>query len=189
MGKKIALFASGSGTNAEKIVEYFKERSDVEVVALVVSRKDAGVIERAKHWGVDIKILNKAEYTKTSELLDWLNTKGVDLIVLAGFLWLIPSYLVVGFKDRIVNIHPALLPKYGGKGMYGMNVHEAVAKNKEDFSGITIHYVDEIYDNGKIIFQASCDVKDCSPNEIAKKVQQLEHKHFPRIVDEILTDA
>lgn len=189
MGKKIALFASGSGTNAQKIVEYFDGRNDAEVVALVVSRKDAGVLERAKNWNVEVKILEKSTYKTSPELLDWLQDLEVDLIVLAGFLWLIPQYLVDGYRDKIVNIHPALLPKYGGKGMYGMNVHNAVAENKELYSGITIHFVDEVYDNGKIIFQASCDVEGCTPNEIAKRVQKLEHEHFPRIVDEILTDA
>lgn len=189
MSKKIALFASGSGSNAEKIHEYFESRMDVDIVALVVSKSTAGVIERASNWGVEIKVLNKEKYTSTEVLLDWLNDLDVDLIVLAGFLWLIPEYLVKAYPNKIVNIHPALLPDYGGKGMYGMNVHRKVAQNKEDFSGITIHFVDEVYDNGKIVFQASCNVEGCAPEEIAKRVLQLEHEHFPKIIDQILKDA
>lgn len=184
----IAIFASGTGSNARKLMEYF-EHSDTVRIALVVSnKKDAGVIDIAASFGVPTVLLQRASFYETRHFFAVLAEKEIDFIVLAGFLWLIPTYLVEAYPNKIVNIHPALLPKYGGKGMYGMHVHEAVRAANDTQSGITIHYVNDRYDEGDIIFQAACPIADTdTPTDIARKVQMLEHEHFARVVDIIST--
>jgi len=185
--KKIALFASGSGTNVQNIIEYFADNEDVVVDSVWSNNPVAFVLERAKKVGVDTFIFTKDEFRNTGNVVDELKKRNVDLVVLAGFLWLIPSNLIQNFK--IINIHPALLPKYGGKGMYGMKVHQAVVENKDEESGISIHFVNEKYDEGKIIFQAKCAVLlTDSPDDVAMKVHQLEYKYFPEVIKRVLFD-
>lgn len=188
MVKRIAIFASGSGTNAEQIMNYFSKREDVSVELILCNKEGAGVIERAERFEVPVVLFNKQQFVETDNIVNSLKVADIDLVVLAGFLWLVPQNLLDAYKQRIVNIHPALLPKYGGKGMYGMKVHEAVVANKESESGITIHYVDEVYDNGEHIFQAKCTVVESdTPEDVAQKVHQLEYKHFPAVIDEVVT--
>lgn len=189
MIKKIAIFASGRGSNAAKIIDHFKDKSDIAQVALIVSNKSsAGVLDIAEENGIEQMVLKRQSfYEQGAFVLKQFEEKEIDFIVLAGFLWLVPTYLIKAFPNKIVNIHPALLPAYGGKGMYGMNVHNAVKAAGEKESGITIHYVNEIYDEGKIIFQAKCKIDpEDSPEAIAKKVQQLEHKHFASTIEKCL---
>lgn len=184
---RIALFCSGSGSNAEKIMEYFQGREDVEVSLLLANKADAFALKRAEKFGVPTVVVSRSEFFEQEKALSILQEKKIDWIILAGFLWLIPQYLVKNYPNRIINIHPALLPAYGGKGMYGMNVHTAIVKAKEPKSGITIHYVNEHYDEGQIIFQASCDVSPSDTAEdVAKKVQILEHKYFPEVVERLV---
>ena len=184
---RIAIFASGTGTNASKIIDYFDEDQEVEVALILSNKPNAYVLEVAKNHHIPSQIIEKESFYNTDSIVQDLITKEIDLIVLAGFLWLIPKNLVVQFEGRIINIHPALLPKYGGKGMYGMNVHKAVSDAKEKETGISIHYVNNNYDEGKMIFQAHCTIEEeDGPEEIAKKVQKLEHKYFPFIVDKVL---
>ena len=189
MGKKrIAIFASGSGTNAQNIIEYFSNSQNVVIDSLWSNNPNAYALTRAKNFGIKTFVFTREELNKTNQVVESLKERSVDLIVLAGFLWLIPMNLVKNF--RIINIHPALLPKYGGKGMYGMNVHNAVVHNKEKESGISIHMVDEVYDNGKIIFQAKCTVlPEDSAETVAEKVHQLEYQHFPRVIEKVLTES
>ena len=183
--KRIAIFASGSGTNAQNIFEYFAENKSIVVDSLWVNRADVYALERARKFGIESFVFNRTLFYNNTEISDLLNERKVELIVLAGFLWLIPDHLVRNFT--IVNIHPALLPKYGGKGMYGMNVHRAVVANHETESGISIHYVNENYDEGKLIFQAKCPVsEEDTPEQVAAKVHELEYKHFPRVIEEVL---
>ena len=185
--KKIALFASGSGTNAEKIMQYFDAHEQVEVAMLLSNKAKAGALARAEKFEVATKVFNRSTFYETEEIISLLQDREIDLIVLAGFLWLIPAPLVNAFPNKIINIHPALLPNYGGKGMYGAHVHEAIIQNKEKESGITIHYVNEQYDEGEFIFQASCEISPSdSPTDLAKKVQQLEHEHFPKVIENVL---
>jgi len=189
MTKRIAIFASGSGTNAEKIIEYFADREDVNIEMVLTNKKDAGVINRAERLGVPSIIFNKHQFSETDNILNSLLVAEIDLIVLAGFLLLVPDNLLKAFPNKIINIHPALLPKYGGKGMYGMKVHEAVVENKDTESGITIHYIDEKYDNGEHIRQATCPVSPTdSPEDVAQKIHKLEYKHFPETIDRILKE-
>jgi phosphoribosylglycinamide formyltransferase-1 len=184
---KIAIFASGSGSNAENIVKYFADNTSVEVDCILSNKADAYVLERAKNLGIESFVFNRDEFYSSTKVLDILQERNIDFIVLAGFLWLIPDYLTEFFADNMVNIHPALLPKYGGKGMYGMNVHKAVVAAGEKKTGITIHYVNEKYDDGNIIFQATCAVSDeDSPEDVAEKVHALEYEHFPRVIEQIL---
>ncbi len=184
--QKIAIFASGTGSNASKIVEYFKGHPSIEVSLVVSNKATAPVLDMAATSGIPTLLLNRASFYETEELLGQL--KGIDLIVLAGFLWLIPDYLVRHFPRRIVNIHPALLPKYGGKGMYGKYVHQAVQAAGEKESGITIHYVNEHYDEGRLIFQTSCLLEPEDDAEvIARKVLSLEHRHFAPVIEQLLT--
>lgn len=188
--KRIAIFASGSGSNAEKICEYFSDRTDVAVTLILTNNPEAGVIKRARKLHVPVVIFDRTTFYDTDRILRLLKNEGIDFVVLAGFMMLVPSYLVEGYPNQIVNIHPALLPKYGGKGMYGHFVHEAVVAAKEKTSGITIHYVNEHYDEGNIVFQASCDVLPTdSPDDLADKIHILEHRHFPRVVDELITKS
>lgn len=183
--KRIAVFASGSGTNAQNIFEYFAENKSIVVDSLWANKADAYALERARNFGIENFVFNRHQFYHSSEICDTLNDRKVDLIVLAGFLWLIPDNLIREFT--IINIHPALLPKYGGKGMYGMNVHKAVVANCEPESGISIHFVNEKYDEGKLIFQAKCPVLEGdTPEQVAAKVHELEYLHFPRVIEEVL---
>lgn len=187
MRKKIAIFASGSGTNAEAIIQHFT-KSEVADVALVLSNKPkAYVLERAAKYNVDTFVFNRPTFYETDEVIKVLQAHQIDFIVLAGFLWLIPDYLIQSFSQKIVNIHPALLPKYGGRGMYGMRVHEAVVENGEKESGITIHYVNEHYDEGQVIFQAKCTVDTTDTAEdVAQKIHKLEYAHFPEVIEDCI---
>lgn len=187
--KRIAIFASGSGSNAETIANYFEDKGDVIISLFLTNNAEAGVIKRGKRLGIPTVVFSKKNFSERDDVVKLLENLHIDFIVLAGFLWLIPESLIKAFPNKIVNIHPALLPKYGGKGMWGHFVHEAVVKNKEKESGITIHYVNEHYDEGEIIFQASCDVKPTdTPDDVARKVQMLEHQHFPRVIEEVLQE-
>jgi phosphoribosylglycinamide formyltransferase 1 len=184
--KSIIIFASGSGSNAENIIRFFSNQPEVKFPLILSNRKDALVHSRAKELGVPSKTFSKDEF-HSSNFLEDLKRLNPDLIILAGFLWLIPIDIVRSFPNRIINIHPALLPKYGGKGMYGLNVHRAVIENGEEESGISIHYVNEKYDEGNIIFQAKCPVKENdTPESLAERVHQLEYKYFPKVVEELL---
>lgn len=187
--KKIAIFASGSGSNAENIANYFRGNDELEISLILSNKKDAYVLERAKNLQVPSLVFNKQQFSQSDEIVKTLQEKEIDLIVLAGFLWLIPSNLIEAFPNKIVNIHPALLPNYGGKGMYGMKVHEAIVANKENKTGITIHFVNEKYDEGKTIFQATCEVlKNDTAEDVAQKIHQLEYEHFPKVIDQLLFD-
>ncbi len=188
---KIAIFASGTGSNAKEIIEYFnhsKQGTRAATIALVVCNKpEAGVNTIAEKNNIPVLIIEKEKFFEGNGYVDELKEQGIDFIVLAGFLWKIPSSLLKAFHNRIINIHPALLPKYGGKGMYGQRVHQAVVDNKEKESGITIHYVDDVYDNGDIIFQINCPVmNDDTPESLAQRIQQLEHEHYPRIIEKVV---
>lgn len=186
--KNIAIFASGTGSNARKIIDYFEGHSKIKVVLVVANRPDALVLDMAGAKNISTLVINRNYLYESEQLLAELGRYGVDFIALAGFLWLAPPYLVKAFKNKIVNIHPALLPKYGGKGMYGSRVHEAVKNAGETISGITIHHVNEHYDEGDIIFQATCDITpEDTPATIASKVQQLEHQYFAPIIESLLT--
>lgn len=183
----IAIFASGTGTNAGKIIEYFKENPNIRVVLVVSNKATAPVLNLADQHGIEKMVIRRRSFYETEGLLGELRKRKVDFIVLAGFLWLIPEYLVRAYEKRMVNIHPALLPKYGGRGMYGMHVHQAVKAAGESASGITIHYVDEHYDEGSIVFQASCPLEpEDEPEDIARKVQRLEHQHFAPVVEQLV---
>jgi phosphoribosylglycinamide formyltransferase 1 len=184
--KQIAIFASGSGTNAQRIIEYFSANEHVRVNCLLSNSSNAYALVRADGLGVETKVFSKDDLYNSSVVIDYLLVKEIDLIVLAGFLWLIPERLVDRFP--IINIHPALLPKYGGKNMYGHFVHEAVIKNGEKFSGITIHYVNDKYDEGIIIFQATCEVKPGdTPDSLSARIHQLEYQHYPRIIEQVVS--
>lgn len=187
--RKIALFASGSGTNVENIANYFKQNSNVECSVVLVNKKDAYVLERAKKLNIPAIVFTRDEFYNTNKVLDILNEYKIDLIVLAGFLWLVPQNLIDQYIEKIINIHPALLPKYGGKGMYGAKVHEAVVANKEIESGITIHLVNEKYDDGAILSQAVCEVLPTdSADMVASKVHALEYEHFPKVIEQYISD-
>lgn len=185
--KKIAIFASGSGTNAGKIIQYFSNRNDVIIDIILSNKKDAYVLNRAKKFGVDNLLFNKKDFVESEKILNLLIERNIDLIVLAGFLWLVPENIIKNFDNKIINIHPALLPEFGGKGMYGDNVHKAVIENKKKISGITIHYVNNKYDEGNIIFQKECPVYESdTAKDLAKRIHILEHKFFPEIIDFII---
>ena len=185
----IAIFASGTGTNAKKIIEYFENNTQVKVNLIVSNKATAPVLDIARENGIDTLVIDRHNFYKTQDILNFFNEYSIDFVVLAGFLLLIPSYLTKSFENKIVNIHPALLPKFGGKGMYGMNVHKAVHEAKEKETGITIHYVNENYDEGAIIFQAKCliDTED-TPETISNKVRILEHEFFPKIIEQTITN-
>lgn len=190
--QRIAIFASGSGSNAEQITHHLAASSDVTVSLILTNNPKAGVIDRARRgFGcgqhVPVLVFDRPGFYQTDRVVDLLRAQAIDLVVLAGFMWLVPPALVQAFPGRIVNIHPALLPKFGGKGMYGQHVHEAVVAAGETQSGITIHFVNEHYDEGQIIFQAACPVVPTdSPDDVAQKVHQLEYAHYPRVVSEVL---
>ena len=184
--KNIAIFASGSGSNAERIVEYFADSEQVNVKLFLCNNPEAGVIQRAERLQIPLMMFDRPMF-KSGEVVKILQENQIDWVVLAGFLWLVPKNMVEAFPNRIINIHPALLPKYGGKGMYGHFVHEAVVENKETESGITIHFVNEHYDEGGVIFQASFPVLSTdSPEDVARKGQILEHKHFPEVIERVI---
>lgn len=183
--KNIAIFASGSGSNAENIIHYFKNHPNVRVDSVWSNKKEAYVLQRARILGVESKYFTREEYSGSNQLLLELQRRDIKLIVLAGFLWLIPSEFVEAFT--IINIHPALLPSYGGKGMYGSFVHETIIQNKEGESGITIHLVDKEYDKGKHLFQIKCPVfSDDTPDNLAARIHELEYQNFPRVIEEYI---
>ena len=185
--KRIVIFASGSGTNAENIIKYFQERKSAEVTHVFSNKRSAKVLKRAYDLNVRSLYFDKASFYDTNEVLNILKDATPDLIVLAGFLWIFPKKIIDAFPNKVINIHPALLPKYGGKGMYGDHVHEAVVQNGEKESGITIHYVNEKYDEGAIIFQAKTVIDETyTPQDVAKAIHQLEYKHFPVVIEELL---
>lgn len=183
----IAIFASGAGSNAARIIDHFRGRKDIIIKLIVCNKPGAGVLEIAEKNGIASQIIEKERFLSGDAYSDLLNSLKIDWIVLAGFLWKVPATLIKSFPGHIINIHPALLPKYGGKGMYGVHVHEAVIAHKEKESGITIHYVDELYDHGQIIFQAVCEVSETEkPETLAKKIHSLEHRHYPKIIESLL---
>jgi phosphoribosylglycinamide formyltransferase-1 len=198
--KKIAVFASGAGSNAQKIIDSLnpfpspwgekgeRKTPDIQVALIVCNKPGAGVLDIAAKENIPSLIIEKEKFFHSNSYTDELQEAGIDFIVLAGFLWKIPHTLIKAFPDKIINIHPALLPKYGGRGMYGHHVHQAVIDNKENESGITIHYVDEKYDHGSIIFQAKCSVMlNDTAESLAKKIHRLEHEHYPQVIADLLT--
>ena len=185
--KKVAIFASGSGTNAQNIAEYFRNSDTGRIHLILSNNPEAYVLNRAANMGIPTYIFDRGSFYNTSDVLDVLLKETTDFIVLAGFLWLVPVNMIKAFPKRIINIHPALLPKYGGKGMYGISVHSAVIRNKDKESGITIHYVNERYDEGSIIFQTRCPVlPDDTPETLAERVHHLEYIHYPGIIEKEL---
>lgn len=186
--KRIVLFASGSGSNVENIVNYFKDEDHVKVTTVLTNKRDAKVIDRCNRLNIDCLFFNRHAFLQSDCVLTILENLNPDIIVLAGFLWKIPENIIDAFPNKIINIHPALLPKYGGKGMYGMNVHKAVKENKEAETGITIHYVNANYDEGAVIKQVKTVISENdSPEEIAEKVHHLEYEHFPKAIEELLS--
>jgi phosphoribosylglycinamide formyltransferase 1 len=186
--KKIAIFASGSGSNAQRIAEYFFNVQTTEINCILSNNKDAYVLERSKFLNIQSFIFSRDDLYTNSSVLNLLIERKIDLIVLAGFLWLMPVAIVQRFSGRIINIHPALLPKYGGKGMYGMKVHQLVIYNKDKESGITIHYVNEKYDEGDIILQVKCKIDpEDSAESLAQKIHVLEYENYPRVIEKILS--
>jgi phosphoribosylglycinamide formyltransferase 1 len=187
--KNIAVFASGTGSNAKKIIEHFENSSLARVALIVCNKPGAGVLEIARNYKVPTLIIEKERFFNGDAYVPQLLEKQIAFIVLAGFLWKIPSKLIAAYPEKIINIHPALLPKYGGKGMYGSKVHEAVIAAGDPESGISVHFVNEVYDDGRIIFQVSCPVmKEDTPETLAARVHDLEHAYFPRIIEELLLE-
>ncbi|MES2418459.1 MAG: phosphoribosylglycinamide formyltransferase [Bacteroidota bacterium] len=187
MKKRIAIFASGSGSNAQKLMEHFKRSTEVEIALVLTNNVDAYVLQRADSFEIPSHIFDRQEFYHTDNIVDLLKNLDIDLLVLAGFLWLIPKSLLNAYPGRIINIHPAILPKFGGKGMYGDHVHKAVMQSMESEGGITIHYVNENYDEGEYIYQAKYRIDKGDNLEMIKfKGQQLEHLHYPRIVESII---
>jgi phosphoribosylglycinamide formyltransferase-1 len=187
--KRIVIFASGSGSNAENLIKFFHNRDNASVIQVLTNNPHAKVLDRCKTLKVSALSFNRIAFSKSEDILNILKGAQPDLIVLAGFLWKFPEFILNAFENKVVNIHPALLPNYGGKGMYGMNVHRAVVNNKETETGITIHYVNENYDEGAIIFQEKCNVSPTdSAEDIAEKIHLLEMEHFPNVVDKLLNE-
>jgi phosphoribosylglycinamide formyltransferase-1 len=182
---KIAIFASGSGTNAQRIIEYFRDRPEHIAVDLILSnKKDAFVLERARNLGIPTVTFTRQEFYETNRIPDLLKEHSIEYLILAGFLWFVPDPVLKAYPGKILNIHPALLPGYGGKGMYGMKVHEAVISNHDKESGITIHIVNEKYDEGQILFQAKCSVNESdTPESLAEKIHALEYRYFPQVIE------
>lgn len=181
----IAIFASGAGTNALKIIQHFQHLPEINIRFILCNKAQAGVFEIARQNNIQTVLIERKAFFESDKYVLFLKEKEIDLIVLAGFLWKIPVNLITAFPNRIINIHPALLPKYGGKGMYGNFVHQAVIEAKEKTSGITIHLVDEHYDHGKHLFQTECVVsEEDTPESLAQKIHLLEHQFLPRIVEE-----
>lgn len=184
---KLAIFASGNGSNAETIIHYFKNHPLIEVAGVLCNKSGAGVIYRAQKADIPVLGFCRKDFEENELVHQWLHRETIDFLILAGFLWQVPDYLVKEFKRRIINIHPALLPAFGGKGMYGDQVHRAVLAAEEKESGITIHLVDEIYDHGEIIFQARCPVHlDDTPETLAQRIHELEHKHYPEVIEKVI---
>ncbi len=184
---RIAVFASGSGSNAQRIAEYFSGTGILEIACIYCNNPNAYVLERAKLLGIPSVLFNRDTFYQSDAVLADLKAREVDWIILAGFLWLIPTYILKAFPQRIINIHPALLPAYGGKGMYGMKVHQAVIAAGDTKSGITIHHVNEHYDEGDIIFQARCSIAmGDTPENLAAKIHELEYEHFPRVIHNLV---
>jgi len=187
--KRIVIFASGSGSNAENLIRFFHNRDNASVIQVLTNNPHAKVINRCNVLKTSCLSFNRTALYSTNDVLNLLKINGPDLIVLAGFLWKFPENILNAFPNKVINIHPALLPNYGGKGMYGMHVHEAVVANKETETGITIHYVNENYDEGAIIFQAKCEVINSdSAENVAAKIHELEMKHFPEVVEKLLLE-
>ncbi|MEZ4999334.1 MAG: phosphoribosylglycinamide formyltransferase [Bacteroidales bacterium] len=185
--KKIAILASGSGTNARNIISYFSTEKGAVVSLVMSNRPDAFVLERARNMSVETVVFDRTDFYESGKVLDILIGREIDLVVLAGFLWLVPESLVDRYRGRILNIHPALLPAYGGKGMYGERVHRAVIGNREERSGITIHLVNNKYDEGDILFQATCPVlQDDTPDTLAQRVHELEYRYYPVVIEKYL---
>jgi phosphoribosylglycinamide formyltransferase-1 len=185
--KNIAIFASGTGTNAANIIRYFSEKRTAHIALIVSNNPTAGVLKIAEENNIPVLLLQKEKFFRGDAYVPELQHAAIDFIVLAGFLWKLPSVLIKAYRDNIINIHPALLPKHGGKGMYGNFVHEAVLATKEKETGITIHFVDEFYDNGKIIFQTTCPVYENDTTEsLAKRIHELEYKFFPVVIEEVI---
>jgi len=185
--KRIVIFASGSGTNAENLIKFFHNRDNASVIQVLTNNPHAKVLKRCKRLNISALSFNRIEFSKSDDVLNILKTTNPDLIVLAGFLWKFPKHILANYPKKVINIHPALLPKYGGKGMYGMRVHEAVVANQETETGITIHYVNEYYDEGTVIFQAKCDVLPTdSAEDVAVKIHELEMEYFPIIVNSLI---
>ena len=185
--KKIAILASGSGSNAENIANYFKGSDYAEVSFIIANNPEAYVIERAKRLNIEYTVVTKAQFMEADSIIAMLKERDIDFVVLAGFLRRVPAKLIQAYPGRIVNIHPALLPKHGGKGMYGDRVHKAVVESGDTESGITIHLIDEQYDKGTTFFQAKCEVLPTdTPDDVATKVHALEYEHFPHVIEEIL---
>lgn len=188
--KRIAIFATGSGSNAEAMMRYFQSHPKIEVSLLLSNKPEAGALQHAKNYQVPTFVFNRDLFFNSENVLNQLKEKDIDFIVLAGFLWKIPDYLIAAYPNRIINIHPALLPKFGGKGMYGMHVHEAVKAAGEQESGITIHLVNENYDEGKILLQEKVRIlPEDNAVTIAKKVLQLEHAHFSPLVEKYILET
>ena len=187
--KRIVIFASGSGTNAENIIKYFKQSTIATVVQVLTNKQHAKVLERANNLKINSLYFNKKDFEEDDTILNILK-KEADYIILAGFLWRVPLKIVEAFPNKIVNIHPALLPKYGGKGMYGMNVHKAIVHNKEQETGITIHYVNENYDEGAIIFQEKVSIElNDTPEMVATKIHELEYEYFPKVIEQVILQS
>ncbi len=184
--KRLLIFASGSGSNAENIIEFFQKSNTIKVVHVLTNNKNAKVIDRCNRLNVSNILFSKSDFFTTNKILNFLKDEA-DYIILAGFLWKIPQKIIAAFPNKIINIHPALLPKYGGKGMYGMHIHNAVIANKEKETGITIHYVNENYDEGAIIFQKSVQLAiDADANEVATKIHELEMDNFPKVIKKLV---
>lgn len=183
----IAVFASGAGSNAQKLIDYFRTHHSIKIGLIVSNKSNAGVLQIAQSENIPALVLGKEKFFHGNGYVDELSDMDIGFIVLAGFLWKIPSTLIRSFPNKIVNIHPALLPNYGGKGMYGSFVHESVIKAGDTESGITIHFVDDQYDHGPIIFKARCSInKNDTAETLAQKIHQLEHKNYPRVVEEVV---
>lgn len=188
--KNIAIFASGGGSNAEAIIQHFKDHQNITVSLIISNKKNAYVLERANHHGIPSIIITRDSFYRSEDILADLKAYQIDLIVLAGFLWLVPEYLIDAYPDHIINIHPALLPKYGGKGMYGHHVHQAVKDNNDLISGITIHLVNKEYDKGRHLLQATTFLTATdSPEDIAAKVLKLEHRYFPQVIEHFMVNV
>lgn len=187
--KRIAIFASGSGSNAQNVVEFFEQDEVARVVLILTNNPNALVIQRAEKLGVDCRVFDRNTLLSPNSLINILTDYAIDCIVLAGFLWKFPKHILDHFNGPVLNIHPALLPKYGGKGMYGMHVHRAVVESRESETGITIHHVNELYDDGAIIFQVKCQVdNNDSAEDVAHKIHDLEMRYFPQVIKDLLAD-
>ncbi|WP_282042016.1 phosphoribosylglycinamide formyltransferase [Winogradskyella flava] len=187
--KRIVIFASGSGSNAENLIKFFHNSDNASVIQVLTNNPHAKVLDRCKRLKISALSFNRTAFSRSEDILNILKVTQPDLIVLAGFLWKFPEFILNAFENKVINIHPALLPKYGGKGMYGIHVHEAVVANKETETGITIHYVNENYDEGAVIFQAKCNVSPTdSVKDVAAKIHELEMEHFPLVIDKLLSE-